>query len=233
MFRLKKHRNSICILRLHLSPSVCLCLGFQDMVDTRVLTFLIIFSCQSKRYYFHYNLQGTFWGNIETRTRYLQKRTFELNSLAAKEWIANYNMSTSLTSEGVQQIMFLLRVSWDSARRFCVSIGGRHFKSFRIIAIVTLTCGHPKALIIEKTLEAQYNKNGGGVWVGVGVGVGWGWGWGVGGGGGGVGVGCGWGTKKLSLNWIWKVFPMLGSVLSFLLLSITENMSIKYAYQVV
>ena len=58
---------------------------------------------------------------------------------------------------------------------------------------------------------------------------------GVGGGGVGVGVGvgCGWGTKKLSLNWIWKVFPMLGSVLSFLLLSITENMSIKYAYQVV
>ena len=59
---------------------------------------------------------------------------------------------------------------------------------------------------------------GGGVWVGV-------WVW--------VGVGCGWGTKKLSLNWIWKVFPMSGSVLSFLLLSITENMSIKYAYQVV
>lgn len=154
MFRLKKHRNSICILRLHLSPSVCLCLGFQDMVDTRVLTFWIIFSCQTKHYYFHYNLQGTFWGNIETRTRYLQKRTFELNSLAAKEWIANYNMSTSLTSEGVRQIMFLLRVSWDSARRFCVSIGGRHFKFFRIIAIVTLTCGHPKASIINKNLRS-------------------------------------------------------------------------------
>ena len=68
-------------------------------------------------------MQGTFWGNIETRTRYLQKRIFELNSLAAKEWIANYNMSTSLTSEGVRQIMFLSRVSWDSARRFYVSIG--------------------------------------------------------------------------------------------------------------
>ena len=157
MFRLKKHRNSICILRLHLSPSVCLCLGFKDMVDTRVLTFWIILSCQTKHYYFHYNLQGTFWGNIETRTRYLQKRIFELNSLAAKEWIANYNMSTSLTSKCVQQIMFLLRVSWDSARRFYVSIGGRHFKFFRIITIVTLTCGHPKALIIEKTLGAQHN----------------------------------------------------------------------------
>ena len=70
------------------SVSAWLSASFQDTVDPRVSMF--------SNFGFHvklsinYTFQWTFWWIIERRAIYLQKRIFELNYLAAKEWIANY-----------------------------------------------------------------------------------------------------------------------------------------------